>query len=437
MGEIKRETSKLKKNMPTLIILIISGALIYALPYFRSYYYDAFVACFNITNTQMGALGSAFGGFSVFAYFLGGFCADRWPARYLLTISLVTTGLCGFVLLLFPPYPVVFLIHCIWGITSILTFWSALVKAIRSLANSDEQGKAFGFFEGGRGIVNMVQSALILALFGYLASSANDKTALSAVIAIYSIICILLGVLVFSMFKEPAREEGAAPQKLFDMKVLKKVAKMKTTWLQIIIIFCSYAMIISYFYITPYATSVFGTSAVIAAALGYFSQYCRPVGCFLSGIMADQIGSSKVLTISFGIMIAGILALIFTPGQPSMIWVLLVFIAAIYASMYAIQSMHFAIMEEGDYPLEITGTATAIITPLGYSAEFFMPVIGGMCLDKWSGAFGYKVFFGILAGLAVLGLAASIAWMVITKEKRLKIQEDKRLKMQEEKRVNI
>lgn len=163
--------SKLKKNMPTLIILIISGALIYALPYFRNYYYDAFVESFGITNTQMGALGSAYGGFSIIAYALGGFCADRWPAKHLMTISLVTTGICGFVLLLFPPYPVVMAIHCIWGITSILTFWSALVKAIRSLANSDEQGKAFGFFEGGRGIVNMIQSAVILALFGFLAKT--------------------------------------------------------------------------------------------------------------------------------------------------------------------------------------------------------------------------------------------------------------------------
>ncbi|UWP60901.1 MFS transporter [Ruminococcus gauvreauii] len=382
MGQVTTG-SKLKKNMPTLIILIISGALIYALPYFRSYYYDAFVECFGITNTQMGALGSAFGGFSVFAYFLGGFCADRWPARHLMTISLVTTGICGFVLLLFPPYPVVFAIHCIWGITSILTFWSALVKAIRSLANSDEQGKAFGFFEGGRGIVNMVQSAIVLALFGYLAKVSTDKTALSAVIIIYSVICVLLGILVFFMFKEPARSEGEeGPKKLFDMKILKRVAKMPTTWLQILIIFCSYAMIISYFYITPYATSVFGTSAVIAAALGYFSQYCRPVGCFASGIFADKFGSSKILSISYVVMIIGIFGIIFTPGQPSMIWMLLVFIAAIYASMYAIQSMHFAIMEEGNYPLEITGTATAIITPIGYSAEFFMPVIGGMCLDR-------------------------------------------------------
>ena len=103
----KNTGSKLKKNMPTLFILVLSGAMIYSLPYFRNYYYDAFVEAFNITNTQMGALGSAYGGFSIIAYGLGGFCADRWPARYLMTISLITTGALGFVLLLFPPYPVV------------------------------------------------------------------------------------------------------------------------------------------------------------------------------------------------------------------------------------------------------------------------------------------------------------------------------------------
>ena len=188
MKKENKTTGKLKGNMPTLIILIISGALIYALPYFRSYYYDSFVKLFNISNTQMGALGSAFGGASVFAYCLGGFCADRWPARGLMTISLIATGLCGFILLLYPPYGVVFMVHLVWGITSILTFWSALVKAIRSLADSDEQGKAFGFFEGGRGIVNMVQSAIILALFGYISKAVSEKAALSAIIAIYSTI---------------------------------------------------------------------------------------------------------------------------------------------------------------------------------------------------------------------------------------------------------
>ena len=37
----------------------------------------------------------------------------------------------------------------------------------------------------------MVQSAIVLALFGYLAKVSTDKTALSAVIIIYSVICVL------------------------------------------------------------------------------------------------------------------------------------------------------------------------------------------------------------------------------------------------------
>lgn len=54
---VAKQEGKLKKNIITLLILIISGAMVYALPYFRSYYYDAFVECFNLTDTQMGALG--------------------------------------------------------------------------------------------------------------------------------------------------------------------------------------------------------------------------------------------------------------------------------------------------------------------------------------------------------------------------------------------
>lgn len=410
---------KLKKNIPALIILIISGAMVYSLPYFRSYYYDAFLECFNITNTQMGALGSAYGGFAIIAYFLGGFCADRWPAKRLLTISLIVTGAMGFALLLKPPYWAIFAIHAIWGITSILTFWSALIKALRSIASEDEQGRVFGLFEGGRGITNMVQSALVLAMFGVVSSKISTQAGLTSVIVVYSVINILLGILVMVFYKEEGfkRETKA----LIDVPVLKRVLKMPTTWLHVLIIFCSYAMCCSYFYITPYTTAVFGATAVIGAAMGYFSQYCRPIGCFVAGFAADKFGSSKICAISYAIMIIGLLGVIFTPGKASMVWMLLVFCAAIYASMYACQSMHFAIMEEGDYPVETTGTATAILTPLGYSVELFAPIIAGLCLDKWEGAMGYKVFFGILTGVAIVGFIATLLWMVKTKDRRAEI----------------
>lgn len=416
---VPNKNSQLKKNISTLIILIISGAFIYALPYFRNYYYDTFIKSFHINNTQMGALGSVYGVTSMISFFFGGFCADRWPTKYLLSISLVSTGVLGFILLMYPPYPIVFLVHALWGITCILTFWNALIIAIRSLANSNEQGKVFGFFEGGRGIVNMVQSAFVLGLFGYVSKTSSEHNALSAVITTYSIICVLLGIIVFFNLKKINIAKNIENKRLVDTDVLKRILKMPTTWLSSAIIFTSYAVIISYFYITPYTTSVFGVSAVIAAALGYFSQYCRPLGCFFTGIIADKIGSSKMMAIAYLILLGGWLGVIAVPGKPSMIAVLLVFIAAIYASMYGIQSLHYAILEEGDYPLEITGTATAIIMPIGYSSEVLAPITAGVCLDKWPGIQGYRAFFAILTALCIIGFLIVLAWMRVTKEKRI------------------
>lgn len=45
--------SKLKKNILKLILISVAGSVIYGLPYFRSYYYDAYLSTYGLTNTQM------------------------------------------------------------------------------------------------------------------------------------------------------------------------------------------------------------------------------------------------------------------------------------------------------------------------------------------------------------------------------------------------
>ncbi|XRD26237.1 hypothetical protein AABM34_07565 [Lysinibacillus fusiformis] len=124
-----------------------------------------------------------------------------------------TTGLLGFTLLLYPPYPVLLLIHAAWGITSIMTFWGALVKAVRSLGSENEQGKAFGFFEGGSGVTNIIQSAVILGIFAFFAKHMSDKMALSAVITVYSVICLLLGFMIMMLYKDPDQGTAASEHK--------------------------------------------------------------------------------------------------------------------------------------------------------------------------------------------------------------------------------
>ncbi|HZG10997.1 MAG TPA: MFS transporter [Kurthia gibsonii] len=417
---------KLKRNLPTLLILIIAGEMIYTLPYFRNYYYDVFLEAFNLTNTQMGSLGSAYGICCIISYILGGYVADRFKTKHLLSLSLILTGALGFTLLLYPPYPVLLVIYGAWGITSIMTFWVALIKAVRSLAASNEQGKAFGFFEGGRGLAKVIESALVLAMFAFVAKKLTDSMALTSVIIFYSVMCISLGLIILFIYREPvsdaAVESGeAADQTKFKWPVLFKILKMPTTWLAAILILTSYSMINSFYYITPYATAAFGASTVIAAALGYFSQYCRPIGSFSSGIIGDRIGISNMVIIGYCVLAAGLVALILLPGKPSLILLLLIFIAVIYISMYALQATHFAILVEGDYPVETTGAVAMPLMIVGYSGEVFMPIVAGACLDHFGGIEGYKVLFGILLGLTILGLLTAIVWQRMTRVKRKEI----------------
>ncbi|MEB7772965.1 MFS transporter [Kurthia gibsonii] len=400
--------------------------MIYTLPYFRNYYYDVFLEAFNLTNTQMGSLGSAYGICCIISYIFGGYVADRFKTKHLLSLSLILTGALGFTLLLYPPYPVLLVIYGAWDITSIMTFWVALIKAVRSLAASNEQGKVFGFFEGGRGLAKVIESALVLAMFAFVAKKLTDNMALTSVIIFYSVMCISLGLIILFIYREPvsdaAVEAGkAADQTKFKWPVLFKILKMPTTWLAAILILTSYSMINSFYYITPYATAAFGASTVIAAALGYFSQYCRPIGSFSSGIIGDRINISNMVIIGYCVLAAGLVALILLPGKPSLILLLLIFIAVIYISMYALQATHFAILVEGDYPLETTGAVAMPLMIVGYSGEVFMPIVAGACLDHFGEIEGYKVLFGILLGLTILGLLTAIVWQRMTRVKRKEV----------------
>lgn len=411
-----RQHVSIWRNFGPLIIIILGGSFVYALPYFRYYYYDAFLATFQINNTQMGNLQSLYGIFAIISYFPGGWLADRISARKLLTFSLVGTGALGLWLWTIPSYGVTAFIHAAWGVTSILTFWPAMVKAVRMLAAANEQGKAFGFMESGRGVSNALHMSAAVAIFGYFSKKVGDLAGLQGVMMFYSIVCILVGALIFLMLKDNEKEitQGGASK-----EALLKVLRMPHTWLIVIIMFCSYSMNMSFYYITPYSTQIFKVSAVFGAAIGVLSQYVRPVGSAGAGILGDIFNSSKIIVIGFVLMIIGLIGLIVVPSESGMTLVVLVGSSVfIYISMYAIQALHYALLEEGDYPLAISGTAVGVVATLGYLPEIVAPQIAGRILDAFPGADGFHYFFMVLIAFAGIGLITTLIWMAITKEKR-------------------
>ena len=400
----------LKKNFFRLLLLTISGAAIYTLPYFRFTYYDVFLETYNLTHVQMGTLGTAYGLLGLISYLLGGVLADAVSARKLLTFSLVATALGGVAHLFTRSYTVLLIIYAAWGITSLLTFWPALIKAIRLLANDEEQGRAYGFFEGVRGVVNSIILPIALGIFALLARRAGDQAGLYGVIVFYSIITALCGIIVFFLIADTEKEKAAERQK-FEIKNLIAVIKTPAVWLLCFILFMSYTYIMSFWYFTPFTTEVLGGTVATAALVTIMAQFCRPVGSIGASFLGVRLGNPRIRLISKGIMALGTIGIILIPGHSGMIPLFLVTCVIIYLAMYANYGLVFAMLEEGSIPIHKSGIAIGLISTIAYTPEALVPIVAGTILDGFPGPQGFYYFFSILAACCILAFIGVLVWI--------------------------
>src|SRR5210317_301058 len=137
-----------------MLTLVFAGEIVFLLPFHTTRFFrPTLLEAYGLSNTQLGDVFAVYGVLAMIAYFPGGALADRYSARALLTLSLVATGIGGFYMMTYPGVAGMVLLYGYWGITTILLFWSALIRATREWGGHDAQGSAFGLLEGGRGIV--------------------------------------------------------------------------------------------------------------------------------------------------------------------------------------------------------------------------------------------------------------------------------------------
>lgn len=406
-------TSKLRKHIFVLIVITIAGAMIYGLPYFRSYFYDSYLSTYHLTNTQMGAFGSMFGVFGMISYLFGGVVADMVSPRKLMSASLILTGVGGFLHLMHPSYVMLLAIYAMWGFTSLFAFWPSLLKSLREIANDDEQSKAYGFMDGGRGIVYAIDGACIVTIFGYFSKVSNDAAGLNGVITYYSIIAVVLGILVFILLKDSkpsdSAEKAGKPEQSDKISVSQviEVIKMPAVWILSAILCCTYVMNIAFYYFTPYATSRFGMAATAGAFITIAAQYVRPVASFGGGIFGDKIGRSKVMYVTFSMMAIGTLLMVVMGNMSSTLFIVLCIL--IYAGMYGGYSLVFSMMEEGGIPIRVAGTAIGLVCTLGYLPEVVVPFASGKLLDTF-GESAYRYMFIGITIIMVIGIVMLTVW---------------------------
>ncbi|MHC4325485.1 MAG: MFS transporter [Planctomycetota bacterium] len=390
-----------------MMILCMSGGIIYFLPFLGEVYYLPLQKALAITKTQLGILESVFGITCLIFCFPGGWLADRFSPRKLISIACISTGIAGFYYATFPSYRIALALHVIWGITITLTFWSAMIKATRNWAPANRQGRAFGILEGGRGVAEAVTSSIMLVIFAKLGSG---KLGLAWVIILFSIMDILVGVLAWLVLEDSTQSSSNERDRIRLSDIIT-VLKMPVVWLISIVILSSYTAYWGLDFFTPYATEVFGMSVVFGGSIAVAKMWMKPIPGATAGFLADRIGISRTVAWSFLILIVSFALSAAMPDNPALIALVLVNIAVASSAVFASRGVYFALLEEGNIPLALTGTAVGTISVIGYTPDIFMPVLGGVLLDRYPGAKGYRYVFIFVTGICVLGLLATLIIM--------------------------
>jgi len=407
-------SEKTARNFIAILLVASGGAIIYGLPYFRYDYYDAYLQAYNLTNTQMGVFGSIFGVFGMISYLFGGYLADRFSIRKLLTVSLIGTGLGGFLHLLPLSFGALVCLYAFWGFTSLFAFWPACVKAVRVLSSSEDQGKAFGWFEGGRGVAAAVMAPLAVIVFQLGAKRLDDATGMRYVIIFYSIITIMSGLLVFWKMKD----ENIGESEKLSFKGIRNVLRLPAVWIIGMVTFCNYVFTLSLYYFTPYATGILGMTVTLGATLAAVKRFISPISNVGGGYIADKVGTGNLLLVSFLAMAAGTLAILFLPLSASSIIVFIILYLVIYFFYNVNYALTWAMMSEGNIPEQYSGTAAGIISTVGYLPEIFCSLLAGILIDGYPGVTGFRYYFGFLIVMLLIGAGFVLVWKKYLKKQK-------------------
>ena len=299
-----------------IIVLIVAGEMIFSLPFHTARFFrPTFLDVFGVSNTNLGDMFAVYGITAMLAYFPGGVIADRYSARKLLTLSMVLTAFGGFYMATIPTGVSMALLYGYWGVTTILVFWAALLKATREWGGNLSQGKAFGILDGGRGLVAAVVAVFAVAVMADMlpvdvesATGEEQRAAFRTVILLYSSATALVGLMTW--FLLPDTETGPSSVSLAgSMNGAFEALGRPLVWGKAGIIICAYCGYKGLDNLSLYAVQVLGMNEVEGARLFAYATYLRPVAAVVAGILADRFVASRtigvmfvILTISFGIL---------------------------------------------------------------------------------------------------------------------------------------
>ncbi|MFK8038190.1 MAG: nitrate/nitrite transporter [Crocinitomicaceae bacterium] len=412
-------SQKLKSPIHIIVLLILAGEAIFVLPFvIARVFRPTFLAAYDLTNYELGICFSIYGVVALFSYILGGRLADKYPPHSLMAVALLLTALGGFVMAIFPNYSVMKYLFGYYGFTTIYLFWGAMIKAARIWGGDSKQGRAFGFLDGGRGLVAASFALLGLAIFSFFLakdiavdidtlSLSERKSAFRNVILVSSLFVAITGILVLFFMRQNSELKQSEKPTIFSIANFLEVAKLKSVWWLMIIILCAYVGYKITDDFSLYASEVMNYNEVESAKIGTLMLFIRPIIGVSIGLLADRTKPVLILMIGFILTTLGSILLSLGIMGPSMLVFFIVSIVIVAVGVYSARTLYFAVLGQAKVPVYLTGTAVGMISFVGYMPDIFMGPTMGHLLDNYEGELGHQYVFLMNAGFAFLGLIAA------------------------------
>ncbi|HKJ79364.1 MAG TPA: MFS transporter, partial [Prolixibacteraceae bacterium] len=364
---------------------------------------------FNMSNTELGDAIAVYGITAMLSYFPSGILADRFSARKLMSFSLLATALGGIWLFLFPSLKILPFLYGYWGITTILLFWSAMIKATREWGGELAQGRAFGLLDGGRGLVAAGVASLGVVILGAFFKEETGNINLvdrargfQTVVLFYSLLTIGASLLIwFTIPDTPPERLNPNP-----LKGIPEVLKRASTWLIALVVITAYCGFKALDFYGLYLMQITNSNEVEAARFVANASYLRPVAAIAAGFVADRFTTRKTILVLFSTLVPVYFVLgVLVPGEDILFIVLMLLFT--FAAVYALRGVYFASLEESNVPKNITGATVGVVSLLGFTPDVFFNSVAGRIIENSGGIEGFYNFYLLLSNIAITGLIAA------------------------------
>lgn len=398
-------TAQAKAKWLRFLVLVLGGGTIYKLANLKDAFYIPMQEHMGLTHTEIGTLLSANAIIATALFVVGGFLADRFETRKLIPLGLVGTGALGLYLASFPGFSQLLIVFALLAVCADCIFWPSLLKAIRNLGDDGEQGRMFGFLEGGRGVVDTLVAFSALGVFVALGSGAAG---LKAAILFYSGIDIVVGLLTLFLLRDSRQANGN--REPIGLAGLMEAVRMPGIWLVSLNVFMIYIVYCGLTYFIPYLKEMYQLPVALVGAYGIINQYfLKVLGGPAGGFIADKglKSPSRYLKWAFLALLPLMAVILSIPKGESYIYAGMAATLSFALVVFTMRGVFWAPMSEVGIPSRISGSAFGIGCLIGYAPGMFAYIIYGALLDQYPGEQGYTYVFTLMSVLAVIGFLVS------------------------------